>query len=84
MDGSEPCRQNGCVSFGRTLAAIQTRACLSMAKLCALVWLVQIRSSLQYGDAAAGGTSASLGVFGSRTFSLICVALFLPGSTTGM
>ena len=55
-----------------------------MAKLCALVWLVQIRSSPQYGDAAAGGTSASLGVFGSRTFSLICVAVCRTGSTTGM
>ena len=55
-----------------------------MAKLCAFVWLVQIVSSPQYGDALAGGVSASLGVFGSRTFSLICVAVCLTGSTTGM
>ena len=36
-------------------AAIHTRACLSIAKLCALAWLVQIASSPQYGDGCAGG-----------------------------
>ena len=56
-------------------AAIHTRACLSIAKLCALAWLVQIASSPQYGDGCAGGVLASLGVFGSRTSSLICVAV---------
>ena len=59
-------------------AAIQTRACLSIAKLCALVWLVQIASSPQYGEGCAGGVSASLGVFGSRTCSLTCVARVRP------
>mgnify|MGYP003694629377 CR=1 FL=1 len=55
-----------------------------MAKLCAVVCAVQIASSPQYGDGCAGGLFAWLGVFGSRTISLICVAVFFPGSTTGM
>ena len=65
-------------------AAIQTRPCLSIAKLCALAWLVQIASSPQYGDGCAGGVCASLGVFGSRTVSFTCVAVCVFGSTTGM
>ena len=54
-----------------------------MAKLCEFDWLFQMASSPQYTDAAAGGWSAALGVFGSRTFSAICVALFCAGFTTG-
>ena len=46
----EPCWQKSAVWFGRMRAAIHTRACLSIAKLCALDWLVQIASSPQYGD----------------------------------
>ena len=50
-------------------AAIHTRLCLSIAKLWAFDWLVQMTSSFQYGEASAGGIDASLGVLGSRTCS---------------
>ena len=65
-------------------AAIHTRLCASIAKLWALDWLVQIASSPQYGEGAAGGVFASLGVFGSRTCSSTFLATLLRGSTTGM
>src|SRR2546430_12733089 len=39
----------------------------SIAKLCAFARLVQMTSSPQYGDGAAGGVSPSLGVSGSRS-----------------
>ncbi len=42
-----------------------------MAKLCTLVWLFQMASSPQYGEAAAGALFAELGVSASRGFSLI-------------
>ena len=54
-----------------------------MAKLCAFDCDVQITSSAQYGDEAAGGVSASLGVFGSRTCNFTVLALCAFGSTTG-
>src|SRR6185436_2255045 len=63
----DPWRQMADVWLGRMRAATQTRACLSIAKLCALAWLVQIASSPQSADACAGGVLASLGVLGSRT-----------------
>ena len=50
----------------RTRAAAHTRACLSIEKLWTVVWLFQITSSPQYGDGAAGGVAAELGVCGSR------------------
>jgi hypothetical protein len=50
---------------------------LSIAKLCASDWLFQIASSAQYTEGAAGGWSAALGVFGSRTTSAICVGAVL-------
>ena len=50
----DPWRQKADVWFGRMRAATQTRACLSIAKLCAVVCAVQIASSPQYGDGAAG------------------------------
>src|SRR5262245_17480173 len=58
---SDPCLQNAAVWLGRMRAAIHTRACLSIAKLCATDCEFQITSSAQYGDDAAGGVSASLG-----------------------
>src|SRR5512147_2390074 len=51
----DPLRQKSAVGFGRIRAAIHTRLCPSIAKLCAVVWLVQIASSPQYGDGCAGG-----------------------------
>src|SRR5262245_17807203 len=51
----DPSRQNAAVSLGRMRAATQTRACLSIAKLCASDLLFQIASSAQYTEDAAGG-----------------------------
>ena len=68
----------------RMRAAAQTRPCLSIAKLCAVVWLFQIASSPQYGDGCGGGVFAALGVFGSRTVSFTWLAALRVGSTTGM
>src|SRR5262245_56133614 len=51
----EPSRQNAAVSLGLIRAATHTRACLSIAKLCASDWLFQIASSAQYTEDAAGG-----------------------------
>jgi hypothetical protein len=65
-------------------AAIQTRASPSIAKLCAVVCVVQMASEPQYGDGCVGGVFAMLGVCGSRTFRLIRVAVWVLGSTTGM
>ncbi len=79
----EPSRQNAAVSDPRMRAATQTRACLSIAKLCETDWLFQITSSPQYAEGAAGGWSAALGVFGSRTTSATCVAELSAGFTTG-
>ena len=56
-------------------AAAHTRPCLSIAKLCTVVWLFQIASSPQYGDGCRRRrVRAALGVFGSRTCSFTCVA----------
>ncbi|MYI74700.1 MAG: hypothetical protein F4057_05090 [Acidobacteria bacterium] len=81
---SDPSWQNAGVSGGRTRAAIQTRARSSMAKLCALLWLSQITAPPQYGDDISGGVDAVVGVFGSRTSSVILSAWCLPGSRIGM
>ena len=64
-------------------AAAHTRLCLSMAKLCVLVWLIQMASSPQYGDGAGGGVLAALGVFGSRTVSFTWLVVLRVGSITG-
>jgi len=48
-----------------------------------VVWLFQITSSPQYGDACGGGVLAALGVFGSRTVSFTWLAALRVGSTTG-
>src|SRR6476659_9081074 len=80
----DPLRQKSGVGFGRMRAAIHTRPCASIEKLWAVVWLVQIASSFQYGDGWVGGLFAWLGVFGSRTSSFTCVTLLCPGVTTGM
>ena len=64
-------------------AAAHTRPCLSIAKLWTVVWLFQIASSPQYGDGAAGGVFAELGVFGSRTVSFTWLGALRVGSTTG-
>ena len=53
-----------------------------MAKLWTLVWLFQITSSPQYGDGAAGGVFAELGVCGSRTVIFTWLAALRVGSTT--
>src|SRR5216117_3170132 len=63
----DPLRQKSGAGLGRIRAAIHTRLALSIAKLCAVAWLVQIASSPQYGDGCVGGLLAWLGVFGSRT-----------------
>src|ERR1051325_5943065 len=80
----DPLRQKSGVGFGRIRAAIQTRPCASIEKLCAVVWLVQIASSAQYGDGCAGGLLAWLGVLGSRTSSFTWLTPLCPGITTGM
>src|SRR5262249_55633863 len=59
---SLPARHQAGVSGCRMRSAAHTRPCLSIAKLWTFVLLVQIASSAQYGDAAAGGWSAELGV----------------------
>src|SRR5436853_7941534 len=51
----EPSRQNAGVSDGRMRAATQTRASLSIAKLCDSDWLVHSTSSPQYAAGPAGG-----------------------------
>jgi hypothetical protein len=56
---------------------------LSIAKLWTEVWLSQITSSPQYGEGAAGGWSAELGVSASRGWTLIIDAVFVFGSITG-
>src|SRR5215831_11200081 len=80
---SDPARHQSGVCGFRTRAAAHTRPCLSIAKLCTVVLLFQIASSPQYGDAAAGGVSAELGVSGSRTVSLTMLAVLVFGSITG-
>src|SRR4029077_8465998 len=80
---SNPARHQAGVSGFRMRAAAQTRPCLSIEKLCTVVLLFQIASSPQYGDGAAGGVFTELGVSGSRTVSLIWLAVFLLGSITG-
>src|SRR3977135_3648415 len=48
----DPFLQKAGFSKGRILAVNQTRACSSIIGLCMLVWLSQMASSPQYGDAA--------------------------------
>jgi hypothetical protein len=74
--------KDGWTPDGRTPLSAHTRASLSIAKLCAVVWAVQIDSSAQYGDGCVGWPG--LGVCASRTFSGIFDAVLVRGSTTGM
>src|SRR5258708_1346406 len=80
--GSEPFRQNAGFSGPRTREVNQTLPFSSNIGLCGLVWLSQIGSAPQYGDGAIGLFFVE-GVFGSRTGTLISLAVCRTGSRTG-
>src|SRR5690348_8961820 len=79
---SDPAWHHAGVRRFRTRPAAHTRACLSIGKLWTVVWLFQIASSPQYGDAAAGLVANELGVCGSRGFSGIRLVELVFGSST--
>src|SRR5260370_9674057 len=79
----EPSLQNAGFSLGRILEVIQIRPCPSNIGLWTLAWLGQMASSPQYGEGAAGLSSALNRRFGSRTGTLSSFAITLTRSKTG-
>src|SRR6266702_6358914 len=79
----DPSWQKAGLSLGRIRDVIHTLPFSSNIGLWTLAWLFQMASSPQYGEGAAGLSSALDGVFGSRTGTLTWLATALTGSRTG-
>src|SRR5882757_9863162 len=79
---SEPFLQKSGLANWPTREVNQTWPFSSIIGLCMVVWLSQITSSPQYGDAPCG-LSFDDGVLGSRTGIFTAVAVCVFGSSTG-